>query len=268
MIVFWAFWSVGVWTLSFLWMTVAILVSLPFLPFMRFERLQPLLPGRMLAMIPRWTLSSIRVEHHPGFDPNRVSVILPNHTSMMDAHLLLRAIPTGFCGVMNAAHVWIPVYGWLMRLGNAIPLPKNREGRTAEITAAAKERASRGISIIVFPEAHRTLDGKLREFRRGGFFMARDAGLPVVPMAIRGMYEVFPKGTWIMRPGDVTIHVGPQVETAGLTDEQVGELAARVRAWISAIVERGERPADETLRVGVGATEALPATGGTETSGN
>lgn len=250
MIVVWALWSLVVWTAAFGWMLLAAIVSLPFLPFVRFERIQPHLPARMLAMIPRWTLSKFEIVYHPGFSLDRVSVYCFNHTSMLDAHVVLATVPRALCGMMNAAHLWVPVYGWLMKWGNVIPVRRTGQRRFEELNAHVLDRARRGISIAAFPEAHRTLDGKLREFKRGVFHMARNAELPVVPVAVCGLYRVLPKGTWIMRPGRITVHVGPQIETRGLTDAQVDDLSRRCREWIAAHVERGETPADDLLLPG------------------
>ena len=63
-------------------------------------------------------------------------------------------------------------------------------GRTAELTAAAQDRVKRGLSILVFPEGHRTRDMKVGPFKRGVFFMARDANIPVVPLAVHGIHQV------------------------------------------------------------------------------
>jgi len=244
----WAVWSfLVVWPLAFAWMALDALLSFLVLPFLRFERFQAVFPHRMLAMVPWLVFSPVHVRYHARFDPKRVCVFAANHTSMLDAHVCLAALHVPLCGVMNWWHLKVPAYGWLMRLGNAIPIYPQGENKTSEVTAAARERASRGISILVFPEAHRTLDGKLRPFKRGVFFMARDAGLPIVPLATRGLYTVMPKGRYYMRPGRIEVWVGPPVETAGLTDAQIGELAERVRQYVAAFAERGEIAPDELL---------------------
>lgn len=232
--------SIFVYALAFVWMLLAILVSLPFLPFVPFYRIQAQLPARMLGWLPWFAFCPIRIRYHARFDRQRPSLYCANHVSALDPYVILAAIPVPFCAVVADFHLRVPVYGWLMRMSRAISVHLDRAGASAEVTAQVKDRVARGISICVMPEAHRTLDGKMIPFRRGAFFMARDAGLPVVPIAIRGLYRILPKGNWVLRPGFIEVQVGPQIETAGLTDEEVGALAERCHGWIAAYAERGE----------------------------
>lgn len=232
-------WSIVAWILAFTWMVVLVVVSLPITLFIPFERFQTGWPHSLTGWTLRVTLSRIRIVYDPRFDRTRPSMFVQNHVSMLDAHCACAAVPVPLCGLENASHLKLPAYGWLMRLANAIAVEKG-SGRFAKIACDIRERMSRGISILVFPEAHRTLDGKVRPFKRGVFQIARDAGIPVVPLAVRGMFEVLPKGTMLARPGTIEIYMGPQIETAGLGDDQVAELADRVRDVISAWVERRE----------------------------
>ncbi len=220
----------------------------PVLPFRRTHRFIGA-PGMALCL--RYTGSEVEVLRHPGFDPGRPSVFCQNHVSLFDAHAACAAIPGPFCGLMNWWHFHVPFYGWLMRLSEGIPVPPRRPGRYAEVARAARGRAAKGLSILTFPEGHRTLDGRVGPFRSGAFRMARDAGLPVVPLASRGLFELMPKGTPLVRPSRVRLLVGPQLETAGLDDEGLAGLAAAVASVVSAFAERGEadeRLVDERLR--------------------
>jgi len=254
-----AVWSIVVWLSGFVLQISVALVCLPLMLFVPFEKLQGGWPSTVVGFIPLLTRSKRTVHWDQGFEPKRVSVFVANHTSMLDGHIAIHALPHPFCGVENASHLAIPGYGWLMRMANAIPIPKG-VGRIEAVKDAARERASRGISVLAFPEAHRTMNGQLRPFRRGGFIMARDAGLPVVPFAIAGMYQVFPKGTWIVRPGHFEVYIGPTLETAGKTDDELEVLAAECSRIITAWCERRETvnpdPVLQTSRPGN--RDALP----------
>lgn len=232
-------WSLVAWLLAFVWMIVLVLVSLPVTRFRPFERFQMIWPQPQTGWTLRVTLSRVRITYHPRFEHARPSMFVQNHVSTLDAHCACSAIPTPLCGLENAAHLKLPGYGWLMRLANAIAVEKG-SGRFASVAREIEERSSRGISILVFPEAHRTTDGAVKPFKRGVFQIARNAGIPVVPLAVRGMFEVLPKGTFLIRPGTIEIWMGPQIETAGLSDAQVDELAEYVREMIVAWVERRE----------------------------
>lgn len=196
-----------------------------------------------LSFCPRLTFSSYKIIYDPEFDPKRTSVFAQNHVSLMDGHLACMSIKQGFCGLFNHWHFRIPGYGWIMKLSRGIAVYPRSAGRTAEITAQAKNRIhDQNIGILVFPEAHRTLDGKIRPFKKGVFFMARDAEAPIVPIAVRGMYDVNRKGSSMFHRGKVEIYVGKQIETVGVTDEQIPELSDQVRDIIVDWVEHGKLP--------------------------
>ncbi|MFT6396709.1 MAG: 1-acyl-sn-glycerol-3-phosphate acyltransferase [Bradymonadia bacterium] len=193
------------------------------------------------------TGSNLNVTYDPGFDPDRPSVYCQNHISMLDASVACQVIPRPFCGLMNHWHFRIPVYGWIMKATKGIPVFSRASGRTAEITDAARERVEQGVSILVFPEAHRTLDGSPREFRRGVFFMARDAGVPVVSLAVRGLYDVNRKGQLGFTPGEIEVYVGPQVDLEGLDDDGIADVATRMTTFAQKWVAEGVADSDALL---------------------
>ncbi len=245
--------SVGVWGLSFAWMggvAVTWAVASLFRPAVENQRT---IGNGGMAVCLKFTLCEVEVIHDPDFDPERRSMFCQNHVNLMDAHVACHTIPHAFCGLMNAWQFKIPFYGWIMRLADGIPVSSGGANRYREVAAAARDRAAKGISILVFPEAHRTLDGKVHEFKKGVFLMAREAGLPVVPLATRGMYELNRKGTWLFTPTKITIYVGAQIETAGLSTDELRKVISRTEQIIRDFAEHGIIP---------GKTTAAPAPAG------
>ncbi|MFT7580152.1 MAG: 1-acyl-sn-glycerol-3-phosphate acyltransferase, partial [Myxococcota bacterium] len=188
-----------------------------------------------------------------NFDRKQTSVFCQNHVNLLDAFTACASIPQPFVGLMLAWHFKVPGYGWMMRATNGIPVHSG-ERRTQLLCEAARDRASKGLSILSFPEAHRTLDGKMRPFKRGVFFMARDAELPIVPLAVRGMFEVNRKGSGVIRPGKVDVYVGPQLATAHLDDQGITDLAARIGTAMSRYVD-----GEDASGAGIAALAAGPA---------
>ncbi len=158
---------------------------------------------------------------------------------MLDGCIGLSAIKVPMCGLENAAHLSLPGYGWLLRAANAIPVRKG-PGKFAAIREAIRDRVARGISILTFPEAHRTETGKVRPFKRGVFRIARDAGLPIVPVAVRGAWRMLPKGAMTLRPALLDIYIGPPLATEGLSDKQLTIAMERIREVMIAWTERRE----------------------------
>ena len=233
--------SAAVWTAAFAWMGAVTVVWATSAIFVPARKTHDYIGGPGMAAVLKFTLSDVEIIYHPDFDPKRRSVFCQNHVNLLDAHVACKSIPHVFCGMMNAWQFKIPFYGWIMALAKGIPVPKG-QGRFKAIAEAAKDRAALGYSILVFPEAHRTLDGQVREFKRGVFLMARGAGMPVVPLAVRGMRDLMRKGSLLVKPAKIQVLVGPQIETAGLDDDQLQEVVERTRKIVADFVERGEIP--------------------------
>lgn len=239
--------SLIAWLLSGVWTTLLLVSMGPLLIFFPFERIQMWGWQPLMGHVVHFAFGRFRIEVDPRHSWERTVVFVQNHVSMLDGYIACRTIRAPLCGLENAAHLKLPGYGWMMRAANAIPVDKGA-GRYARIAAAMKDRARRGISILTFPEGHRTLDGKVRPFRRGVFRMAHEAGLPIVPIAVRGAYRLLPKGAISARPATLEIYVAPPIETAGLTPDQLRELADRVHQVITAWVERREKRGDLCLQ--------------------
>ena len=233
-------WSlVGAWPISFGMLGVALGTGVLASTVMPFERFMPVLPGPLVGQIPRVTLSKRSITYHPRFEHGRVSMFMMNHTSVLDAHVACWAIRMAFCGIQHEHHFKLPIYGWLMRKGNGIGVVKGEAGQGQKIAEQVHDRVRRKISILGFPEGRRTQNGHILPFRKGMFLIARDAGIPVVPLCVRGLWQILRRGEWVVRPGELDVYVGPQIETEGLTDAEVSELAERFYVFTRDYVERG-----------------------------
>ena len=95
---------------------------------------------------------------------------------------------------------------------------------------------------MVFPEGSRSVDGRLRAFKKGSFVMAIEAGAAVVPVSIAGTQRTMKKGEHFIRPGEVVVRFGPAVDAAEYSMERRAELLARVRAEVAAGLPEEQRP--------------------------
>ena len=228
------------WPVGFALMAAAVGGAAAVSPVLPFERMQTRWPQPLMGMAGRIaTYGKLKVELHPKLDTSRPAVFCMNHTSMLDAHVACAAIPQPFCGLQHAHHFRIPVYGWLMKQANGIGVEKDQSGQFDGVRRQVLERASRNISVLTFPEGRRTQNGRVLQFKQGPFKMARDAGMPVCVLAVRGLWGALRRNEWVLRPERVHAFVGPQVETRGLSDDQLVELAGRMQRFASDFVERG-----------------------------
>jgi 1-acyl-sn-glycerol-3-phosphate acyltransferase len=184
------------------------------------------------------TGSTWRAVVDKAVDPHATYLFAQNHVNLFDHVSMYNATPHFKQGLELEDHFKIPVYGWFMRSRGTIPVRKGDQGQSREIMDHMRGEVARGHSILAFPEGTRTLDGRVGRFRRGVFYIARDLGIPVVPVAVTGMFEVNQKGSWHIRPGNqVTVWVDAPVPTAGLPDAAIADLADHVRGVVSRRVD-------------------------------
>lgn len=195
-------------------------------------------------------LSGARVEarRSPGFDPNRTSFFVSNHVNLFDPFMLYCAVPQFVRGWELESHFKIPAYGWLMKRFGNVPVPDvRRPSDLKRMWRLTQEAIDSGTSLIIFPEAKRTRDGHVDEFQDGGFRVAQQLGIPIVPVSLVGSFEHHRTGNWMLRPGKITVYLHDTIETKGLRKEDVPALRDRVRAIISAPVDESLRSTEEVL---------------------
>jgi len=186
-------------------------------------------------------LSGVRVEVRglELLDPKQTYVFVSNHRSYLDTAAMF--IYTGRrIGLLAKKELLkVPVLGVGMGFVNVMAIDRTNRENAIRTTEAAAKRIQSGVSFAVFVEGTRAKPGELLPFKKGAFYMARQAGVPVVPVAIRNSDVLMGKGTGEARAGTLEMVLLPPVETAGIeTDEDMSRLVASVRASIAA--ELGE----------------------------
>ena len=178
----------------------------------------------------RLTGARLEVRRASGFDPDRTCVFACNHVNIFDPFTAYSVVPQFLRGLELESHFRVPVYGWMMeRFGN-VPVPERRTpSALREMTRRARATLHAGTSLLVFPEGGRTRTGSLGRFHLGAFRMAREAGVPVVPMTQEGAFRIQRVGSRVLRPGTITVHLHEPLETEGRSPAGDGEL--RDLAW-------------------------------------
>ena len=173
----------------------------------------------------------VRVRGRENLVPGRQYVVMMNHVNFFDPLVFYAAFPGIARGVEEESHFRWPVYGGTIRRIGMFPISRRNTERAIESLrrAAAWIRLRPDFSFAVLPEGTRTRDGKLGPFKRGGFLLALETGLDILPLVQSGAYRISRKGSLLIRPGRVDMDVEPAVPTAGYTKETVGELIERVR---------------------------------------
>jgi 1-acyl-sn-glycerol-3-phosphate acyltransferase len=173
-----------------------------------------------------------------GFDDKRTSIFMVNHVNLFDPFILYCAIPQLVRGWELESHFKIPIYGWLMKRFGNIPVPTVRGPKDLKrLWRLTQEAIERDTSLIIFPEAKRTRTGHLGEFQDGGFRLALQLGIPVVPVSLVGSISHLRTGDWILRPANIHVHIHDTIETAGMRKEDVPMLKQRIKEIIEEPVE-------------------------------
>jgi 1-acyl-sn-glycerol-3-phosphate acyltransferase len=168
-------------------------------------------------------------------DPKRTYVFVSNHRSYLDTAAMF--IYTGRrIGLLAKKELLkVPVLGVGMGFVNVMAIDRTNRESAIRTTEAAARRIQSGVSFAVFVEGTRAMPGELLPFKKGAFYMARQAGVPVVPVAIKNSDVLMGKGTGEARAGTLEMVLLPPVETAGIeSDEDINQLIASVRASIAA----------------------------------
>jgi 1-acyl-sn-glycerol-3-phosphate acyltransferase len=174
------------------------------------------------------------VRYAPGFDRTRTSFFVCNHINIFDAFVIYSAIPQFVRGLELDSHFKIPAYGWMMKRFGNIPVSSNASPTEYKrLLKRTREALDNGVSLIVFAEGTRTRDGRVGPFKNGVFRMAIQFGYPIVPMSIVGSYEFNRKGSWMLNPSSIVVHMHDTIETAGMSKNDADLLMERVHRIVS-----------------------------------
>lgn len=168
-------------------------------------------------------------------DPQGTYVLMANHQSHVDIPCLFLALPMvpGFLAKAELRRV--PLFGRAMEVGGHVFVDRAQHARAIEAIAAAARDMSHGTSIAIFPEGTRSSVREVLPFKKGGFHLARQAGVSIVPIGIRGTADLLPKGSKQLLPGKAEVHVGEPLPVETVTGLELPDLMREVRARICAL---------------------------------
>lgn len=191
--------------------------------------------GRWMMRVGRFILGiDVKVVGLEKIDPGTPYVFMSNHLSFLDGPLLMTVLDRPARVVVKRFVFRVPVLGLGMRFSGYVPLDKEGAGAgKLSIARAARLIKEKRYSFLIYPEGTRSFDGTIQRFRRGGFFLALADGTPIVPVSIKGTYELMPHGQWFVRKGPVRITFHDPVPVDGHTQDTMAELMDRVKAAVS-----------------------------------
>jgi len=187
---------------------------------------------------PFWVFR-VRDEVHP--DPRQPYVFASNHASLADV-FLIALLPWEMKWLSKKTILDIPLLGWQMRLAGDVELLRGDKESARRAMEEMRRRLDRKLSVLIFPEGTRSKVGSLAPFRDGAFRLAIEAGVDVIPLAVKGTEMTLPKQSFVFRRTTATVTVLPPVSTAGLTSDDATRLAEEVRQRIGQELAKGSDP--------------------------
>ncbi|HYH85729.1 MAG TPA: lysophospholipid acyltransferase family protein [Pyrinomonadaceae bacterium] len=176
----------------------------------------------------------VRVRGLEHLDPKRSYVFIANHRSLLDTATLFYYTGRRIGLVAKKELLKVPILGYGMGFCNILAIDRSNRQRAIQMMKAATDRLRAGVSFGVFAEGTRARPGQLLPFKKGGFYMAVEAGVPIVPVAIKNTDALMGKGEGTARPGTIEMVVLPPIETEGLTtDADVKRLTERTHALVA-----------------------------------
>lgn len=163
-------------------------------------------------------------------------LFIGNHVNIFDGFVYGGYLPGKVRGIELDDHFRWPIYGWVIKRVGNIPIRHAFSRDILESYKEAKAALEHGTSVLILPEGTRTSTGQLERFSRAPFRFAQEVPYPLVPMAISGAYDIKHKGSPMIRPGTVTLHIGTPIETEHSRSMDSRELRDHVRDLVAAVL--------------------------------
>lgn len=152
-------------------------------------------------------------------------LVLSSHQSHLDPLLLGLATQRRLSSLARSSLFRFGPFGRVITALDAIPI--NREASTVQAMKMVISRLRNGAAVIVFPEGTRTANGQLGEIKSGFAILAKRSRVPIVPVAIVGAYECWPRSRLLPRPGRIRLEFGPVITAAEVAELGERELVKR-----------------------------------------
>jgi 1-acyl-sn-glycerol-3-phosphate acyltransferase len=186
-------------------------------------------------------IGGIRLEVKGGelVDPRQPYVICANHASQMDIPTIFGGLRIPVRFMAKKSLFFIPIFGWSMWLARFIPVDRGSSRKARASIKKAASKVKNGPSVLVFPEGTRSPDGKIQKFKSGAFVLAMQAGVPVLPVAIRGSHDILPRDSVRVKRGTIEFIIGSPISLQDGDADTKDRLLKKTREAISQMFETG-----------------------------
>ena len=224
------------WTVGIFFFIIIALISIVAIKIISPEKYTPIF--RLMMQFLLFVLF-IRVEVNgkEHIKQDKTYLYMPNHVSFLDAVVLTAFLPKHTIAIEEKRNLSYPVYGWLNSVYGNIPIDRKSIMGSRRSFEIAREKLEKGQNLIIFPEGGRTLTGKLKPFKKMLFKTAHEAGQPIIPIGMNGIYEMNKKGSSLIYPHKVILNFGNEIPSEIVQKLKPEQLMPKVREGLLKLLE-------------------------------
>ena len=161
-----------------------------------------------------------------------------NHGSFIDPFIFAYVMKSPTTALIAQENYRYPIWKSMLKRWSAIPIDRSNKEAAINSVKKAEEFLKTGINVIILPEGTRTITGNLSRFKKGGFHMAYNTKISIVPIGCVGAYEFKPKNRWTLLPGTISVNVGSPIDTESYEKLGVNGILKKTEQEIKRLTNR------------------------------
>ncbi len=175
------------------------------------------------------TRTRVKIKNKEKIEKGRSYIIISNHQSLFDIPVLVTRLGIQFRWVIKNELRKIPLFGYALFASRNVFIDRSNSKKAIESIHKGLSRLPSGAGVMFFAEGSRSSDGRIKEFKKGGFIMAIEKEFPILPVTINGTRKILPKGTNVFQSGKVEMVIGDPINVQGYSTDTIGELIDKTR---------------------------------------
>jgi 1-acyl-sn-glycerol-3-phosphate acyltransferase len=182
-------------------------------------------PPKLWSRLTCWlALCKVSSRGHENLDSNKSYVFVANHQGAFDIFLTYGFLNHNIIWMQKHSLSSLPLVGYASKMAGHV-FVNNANATTRALTLKeAISKVKDGVSIVIFPEGARTHNGKMRQFKKGAFYIATEENLPIVPITINGPFDVLKRDTLNLKPGKLELVIHEPISTENISEDDIPEL--------------------------------------------
>lgn len=194
--------------------------------------------GKAWAKITCWiTPVIVKVHGRENVMPGQSYVVVANHQTGFDIFMLYGYLGINFKWIMKKELRKLPFIGYASEKVGHIFIDRSSARASVKSLEEARQKLTKGTSVVIFPEGTRSKSSTIRPFKRGAFKLALDLELPVLPVTIVNSWRIKRHGFMNIVPGRAALVIHPPIKTGNFTDNPEALMKTTREA-----IERGNKP--------------------------